>query len=75
MGIELFGGEHALLFAIACFTAYLFSGNTGIYGSQRIGVTKLNDAPTEDTTLSEAMKRRGYLYHKLAKYSFLKGKS
>jgi H+/Cl- antiporter ClcA len=75
MGIELFGGEHALLFAVACFTAYLFSGNTGIYGSQRIGVTKLSDDPLEDKTLSEAMKRGGYLHQKLAKYSFLKGRS
>lgn len=74
MGIELFGGEHALLFAVACFTAYLFSGHTGIYGSQRIGVTKLIGGPADDKTLSEAMKRRGYLYHKLAKYSFLKAK-
>lgn len=74
MGIELFGGEHALLFAVACFTAYLFSGHTGIYGSQRIGVTKLTGGPADGKTLSEAMKRRGYLYHKLAKYSFLKAK-
>lgn len=74
MGIELFGGEHALLFAVACFTAYLFSGHTGIYGSQRIGVTKLTGGPADDKTLSEAMKRRGYLYHKLAKYNFLKAK-
>jgi H+/Cl- antiporter ClcA len=35
MGIELFGGEHFLFFAIACFTAYYFSGHTGIYSSQR----------------------------------------
>lgn len=34
MGIELFGSEYALFFAIACFTAYLASGNTGIYASQ-----------------------------------------
>ncbi|QTE35006.1 voltage-gated chloride channel family protein [Mucilaginibacter gossypii] len=74
MGIELFGGEHALLFAVACFTAYLFSGHTGIYGSQRIGVTKLTGGAADDKTLSEAMKRRGYLYHKLAKYSFLKAR-
>ncbi|NCD70482.1 voltage-gated chloride channel family protein [Mucilaginibacter agri] len=35
MGIELFGGEHAMLFAIACFTAYFFSGDSGIYSAQR----------------------------------------
>jgi len=41
MGIELFGGEHALLFAIACFTAYIFSGDTGIYSAQQLGVAKI----------------------------------
>jgi len=40
MGIELFGSEHAMLFAVACFTAYFFSGDKGIYGSQRSGVAK-----------------------------------
>jgi H+/Cl- antiporter ClcA len=38
MGAELFGSEHLLLFAIACFTAYLFSGHKSIYSSQRINV-------------------------------------
>ncbi|KAA5537098.1 voltage-gated chloride channel family protein [Taibaiella lutea] len=36
MGIELFGGEYALYYAIACFTAYYFSGHTGIYTAQRV---------------------------------------
>jgi H+/Cl- antiporter ClcA len=40
MGIELFGGEHAMLFAIACFTAYFFSGDSGIYSAQRKGGAK-----------------------------------
>lgn len=40
MGIELFGGEHVLYYAVACFTAYYFSGHTGIYTSQRIAVGK-----------------------------------
>jgi H+/Cl- antiporter ClcA len=35
MGIELFGGEYAIFFAIACFTAYFFSGASGIYSAQR----------------------------------------
>jgi H+/Cl- antiporter ClcA len=35
MGIELFGSEYALFFAIACFTAYFFSGEGGIYSAQR----------------------------------------
>lgn len=40
MGIELFGSQHALFIAIACFIAYLFSGHSGIYGSQVIGSPK-----------------------------------
>lgn len=43
MGIELFGGENTLYYAIACFTAYYFSGHSGIYTSQRIAVTKLGN--------------------------------
>ncbi|QJD98434.1 voltage-gated chloride channel family protein [Mucilaginibacter robiniae] len=71
MGIELFGGEHALLFAVACFTAYLFSGHTGIYSSQRIAIPKLFDANLQDeTTLADLNKQRGYLHQKLAKYKF-----
>jgi H+/Cl- antiporter ClcA len=40
MGIELFGAQHAVYFAVACFVAYLFSGKSGIYSAQRIGVPK-----------------------------------
>jgi len=41
MGAELFGTDHILYFAIACFTAYYFSGHSGIYSAQRVAVTKL----------------------------------
>ncbi|BDR08991.1 voltage-gated chloride channel family protein [Comamonas thiooxydans] len=40
MAVELFGAEIAPLAAIACVTAYLFSGHTGIYHAQRIGRSK-----------------------------------
>ncbi|PSL43418.1 H+/Cl- antiporter ClcA [Chitinophaga niastensis] len=43
MGVELFGTDHVLYFAVACFTAYYFSGHSGIYGSQRIVVPKYNN--------------------------------
>jgi H+/Cl- antiporter ClcA len=36
MGVELFGSEHTVYFAIACFTAYYFSGHRGIYPAQRL---------------------------------------
>lgn len=40
MGVELFGADNLVYFAIACFVAYSFSGHTGIYGSQRVAVAK-----------------------------------
>jgi H+/Cl- antiporter ClcA len=41
MGIELFGSHYTLYYTIACFLAYLMSGHSGIYLSQRIGTPKL----------------------------------
>jgi H+/Cl- antiporter ClcA len=52
MGAELFGSEHLLLFAIASFTAYLFSGHKGIYSSQRMDISI----------------GRNYIYQKIYKY-------
>lgn len=46
MGIELFGGDYALFFAVACFTAYFFSGTGGIYSAQLSEKPKI---PDEDT--------------------------
>ncbi len=40
MGIELFGAESGVFIGIACVTAYLFSGHSGIYGEQIIGSPK-----------------------------------
>jgi hypothetical protein len=59
MGVELFGGEHILLFAVACFTAYFFSGHSGIYSAQRIAVPKVADAHfSGETSLGQSFKRR-----------------
>ncbi|WP_231582721.1 voltage-gated chloride channel family protein [Pedobacter sp. BMA] len=41
MGVELFGSQYILFFAVACFTAYLFSGQAGIYTAQEPGIPKL----------------------------------
>ncbi|SHN24367.1 H+/Cl-antiporter ClcA [Cyclobacterium lianum] len=40
MGIELFGASSGLYMGLACVLAYLFSGHSGIYGSQLIGSPK-----------------------------------
>jgi H+/Cl- antiporter ClcA/PII-like signaling protein len=44
MGIELFGSLHAVYIAVACFLAYLFSGHSSIYMSQRLGTPKTASA-------------------------------
>ncbi|WP_299290923.1 voltage-gated chloride channel family protein [uncultured Mucilaginibacter sp.] len=41
MGVELFGSNNLLYYAIACFTAYYFSGKSGVYSSQRTAVEKV----------------------------------
>ncbi|MNW56990.1 hypothetical protein D3C74_347560 [compost metagenome] len=40
MGIELFGSGGAVYMFIACLISYLFSGHSGIYTSQQIGISK-----------------------------------
>jgi hypothetical protein len=40
MAVELFGGEAGAYAAIACVVAYLFSGHSGIYHAQRVGLRK-----------------------------------
>ncbi len=40
MSVELFGAAHLPYFALGCFLAYLFSGHSGIYLSQRVGTAK-----------------------------------
>lgn len=40
MGVELFGIEGGVYIAIACFTAYFFSGKQGIYSSQIVTGSK-----------------------------------
>lgn len=48
MGAELFGTDYILYYAVACFTAYYFSGHTGIYASQRLAVSKRDGTSVED---------------------------
>lgn len=53
MGVELFGSDHLLYFAVACFVAYYFSGHTGIYSSQRVAVPKSSNFAAHEKTLGE----------------------
>jgi H+/Cl- antiporter ClcA len=59
MGVELFGAEYVLYYAVACFTAYYFSGHSGIYPAQRIAVSKVDALQHhEDKTLGELRDQR-----------------
>ncbi len=61
MGIELFGSQGAIYFAIACFISYVSSGHSGIYLSQRIGIPKLRSValpPDASLRVARDMKRR-----------------
>ncbi len=59
MGAELFGGQYLLYYAVACFTAYYFSGHSGIYHAQRIAVSKVDTLKNvNDKTLREVREKR-----------------
>jgi len=58
LAVELFGGEAGAYAAIACVMSYLFSGHTGIYGSQRRGSGKFAlRNPPERESLAMLAKR------------------
>jgi len=69
LGVELFGGDYVLFFAVGCITSYVFSGHSGIYTAQKIVVPKFF-GNRSDTSLAEAMTRRGYLHEKFKRYRF-----
>ncbi len=48
MGIELFGLESGIFISIACVVSYLFSGHSGIYSAQRIGLSKYSSIHLEE---------------------------
>ncbi len=59
MGIELFGADAAIYMFMATMISYFFSGHTGIYTSQKIGVSKSNQFQHhEDHTLLAARNQR-----------------
>lgn len=68
MGVELFGSQYLLYFAIACFFSYLFSGHSGIYLSQRVGIAKGNHLQHDDqTSLRNVRDGRSGLFDRLFK--------
>ena len=67
MGLELFGSDNLLLFALACFVAYFFSGHTSIYSAQRLGVAK---STGRDITHTAPLSRIQTLRQQAARRSF-----
>ena len=57
MGIELFGSENIIYYAVACFTAYYFSGHSGIYRSQRIAVAKFTIDSNKEASSNSIKKK------------------
>ncbi|THF72560.1 voltage-gated chloride channel family protein [Cohnella fermenti] len=55
MGIELFGAEGAIYLFIGCIVSYLFSGHTGIYTAQRIGISKSRAVQVEENTTLDSL--------------------
>ena len=45
MAMELFGAQIGVFAGLACVVSYLFSGHTGIYRSQRVGLAKHRALP------------------------------
>ncbi len=71
MGIELFGAKHTVYVAVACFVAYLCSGHSGIYLSQKIGIPKTsNGLLPPDVSLRHARESRpNHLHHAIYRLS------
>ncbi|SCB10803.1 voltage-gated chloride channel family protein [Rhizobium hainanense] len=73
MGIELFGATHTVYLAVACFLAYICSGHTSIYLSQRLGIAKsaasgqiLGDVPLRHIR-ERGLRTRSENIHKIEK--------
>lgn len=58
MAVELFGGDYTVCFAVSCVVACLFSGNTGIYGSQRIPDCKATGATMQPNETIRSIRQK-----------------
>lgn len=67
MGVELFGGQYLPYFAMTCFFAYLFSGHSGIYLSQRVKAPKCAGLSGQDSSLRDVRQGKNSLFMKLLK--------
>ena len=69
LGIELFGAAHAPYIAVACFVAFLCSGHSGIYLSQRVGAPTIRGGEIPSgTPLREVREMRPSVLHRLYRW-------
>ena len=62
MAFELFGHQAGVYAGIACVVSYIFSGHTGIYSSQLIGLSKYFSRPLQEgLTLASHAKTKSRL--------------
>ncbi|SMD10256.1 H+/Cl-antiporter ClcA [Desulfocicer vacuolatum DSM 3385] len=62
MGVELFGAQCLPYFSITCFFAYLFSGHSGIYLSQKMESAKCQDIKCSYSSLRAARENKRPLH-------------
>lgn len=59
LGLEMFGSQNIELMFMTCIISYIFSGHSGIYLSQKIGISKSRlIKPTIDVTLGSYRKNK-----------------
>ncbi|MDF2964300.1 MAG: Chloride channel core [Paenibacillus sp.] len=56
LGIELFGSEAAVYMFLTCVISYLFSGHSGIYTAQRLGVSKSRSVEIPEQATLESIR-------------------
>jgi H+/Cl- antiporter ClcA len=58
LGVELFGSEGMIYLFMGCVISYLFSGHSGIYVAQKIGISKTRIVAVHDETTLESIRKK-----------------
>ena len=72
MGIELFGGQYAVLLAMACCSSYVWSGHRGIYLSQIVDTPKTDDPHVAFETTLKRVRESHPRHHQLGFFAHLR---
>jgi H+/Cl- antiporter ClcA len=66
LGIEMFGAEGMVFMLITCAISYMFSGHTGIYTAQKIGISKSRMIEVPHNATISCIRRAAYSPSRLA---------